>query len=170
MDGGRMVASRPGRAGAHSRLAGRPRRSRRRRRQRPARHCGERRGSSVLPCFKELFVTQDFPLSGWRWGMTTYYFPEYLIQWTLFALGADLHVGFAFHSAGATLVFSAGGWILVCHRLFGPSPARATAVVLLAHAAPLLIIGWGRARCFWNPADHPCIALALGRSCRGCSG
>ena len=48
MDGKRVVASRPGRAGAHSRLAGRPRRSRRRRRQ-PARHCGERRGSSVYP-------------------------------------------------------------------------------------------------------------------------
>ena len=96
--------------------------------------------------FQELFVTQDFPLSGWRWGMTTYYFPEYLIQWTLFALGADL-LSVLYFIPLALAVFSAGGWILVCHRLFGPSPARAAAV-LLAHAAPLLIVGWGRVDVF----------------------
>ena len=96
--------------------------------------------------FQELFVTRDFPVSGWRQGPAPFYFPEYLIQWPLFALGADLLSVLLF----APLVYaalSAIGWILVCGRLFGRSPARTTAV-LLAHAAPLLMVGWGRTDVF----------------------
>ena len=58
------------------------------------------------------------PLVYWRQGPAPFYFPEYLIQWPLFALGADL-LSVLLFAPLVYAVLSAIGWILVCGRLFG---------------------------------------------------
>ena len=95
------------------------------------------------------------PGARWRTGAAPYYFPDFALQWAVFALGAD--------TVGGGLLFplmqvglSAVGWILVCDFLFGKTPAR-RAVVLLLHSLVLLISAWRGADLFYLwliPAHH----------------
>ena len=93
--------------------------------------------------FRELFLRED----GWTTtGGAPYYFPDLLIQYALAALGAGLAVAIYLVSL-LHAALSAAGWILVCDFLFGKSPARRLAVLLL-HSLPLLIVAWRGADLF----------------------
>ena len=90
-------------------------------------------------------------LGGWEKALMVW-IPSVAALWGAFALGVDFRV--------ATLLFplflaglSAGGWILVCDRLFGKSPAR-RAFVLLLHSLPLLVVSRGELDLFYPHIVH----------------
>ena len=91
--------------------------------------------------FRDAFLLEGYPASGWRHGVSLFYFPEYAVLWPLYALGLDFRAAMI----GMTLAYaatSAVGWALVCDSLFGKNSARRALVVLL-HALPFLILAWG---------------------------
>ena len=91
----------------------------------------------------------------WRPGGAPYYFPDFALQWALFALGAGV-VGGTLLFPLVQVGFSAVGWILVCDFLFGKSPTRRAAVLLL-HSMTLLIAAWRGADLFYalfTPSHH----------------
>ena len=90
--------------------------------------------------FRDMFVVDAFPADGWRTGNTQSYIPDMALLWAIFAAGAGPVTGMWLYAL-AQPVLAAAGWILVCDRLFGKSPARRTAV-LLAHALCLLFLAW----------------------------
>ena len=92
--------------------------------------------------FRDLFLVDGFPASGWAQSPATFYFPDYAVQWPLFALGTDPRVVF-YLFALAQVALGAAGWIYVADFVFGKSAAR-RAVILLLHALPLLALAYGR--------------------------
>ena len=89
--------------------------------------------------FRELFLRQDGP--GWATsGTAPYYFPDVLTQWALAALGAGVMAAL-YLAPLLQAALAAAGWIVVCDFLFGKSPARRCAVLLL-QALPLLVVAW----------------------------
>ena len=89
--------------------------------------------------FYDMFLS-DYPVTGWRHAVSPYYFPDLAMAGAAYAVTPDFRAG-TFLCALLMPAFAAGGWILVCDRLFGKSPVRRAAVLLL-HAAPLLILAW----------------------------
>ena len=89
--------------------------------------------------FRDLFVDGQ-SVSGWRQGRAPYYFPDVAFQWAMFALGLNLAAALYLFSL-AQVAFAAVGWILVCDVLFGKSPLRRFAVLLL-HAAGFVVLAW----------------------------
>ena len=90
--------------------------------------------------FRDAFLLEGYPASGWRHGVSLFYFPEYAVLWPLYALGMDFRAAMI----GMTLIYaatSAVGWALVCDSLFGKNSVRRALVVLL-HAPPFLILAW----------------------------
>ena len=90
--------------------------------------------------FRDAFLTDALPVYGWRLGTAPNYIPDMALSWAIFAAGAGPVAGIWLYTLAQPLL-AAGGWILVCDRLFGKSPARRTAV-LLAHALCLLMLAW----------------------------
>ena len=89
--------------------------------------------------FRELFLRQDGP--GWATsGTAPSYVPDVLTQWALAALGAGV-ITALYLAPLLQAALAAAGWIAVCDFLFGKSPARRCAVLLL-QALPLLIAAW----------------------------
>ena len=90
--------------------------------------------------FRDAFLLEGYPASGWRHGVSLFYFPEYAVLWPLYALGLDFRAAML----AMTLVYaatSAAGWALACDALFGRDSVRRALVVLL-HAPPFLILAW----------------------------
>ena len=90
--------------------------------------------------FRDAFLLEGYPASGWRHGVSLFYFPEYAVLWPLYAAGLDFRAAMI----AMTLIYaatSAFGWALVCDSLYGKSSVR-RAVVFLLHAAPFLILSW----------------------------
>ena len=90
--------------------------------------------------FRDAFLMDAFPVHGWRLGTAPNYIPDMALSWAIFAAGAGPVAGIWLYTLAQPLL-AAGGWVLVCDRLFGKSPARRTAV-LLAHALCLLLLAW----------------------------
>ena len=90
--------------------------------------------------FRDAFLTEDYPAQGWRHGVAPFYFPDFAVLWGLFAAGLDVREGMLFYAL-LQPALAAGGWILVCDRLFGKSPGRRAAVLLL-QALALLVAAW----------------------------
>ena len=96
--------------------------------------------------FRDLFMDDGYPASGWTHGGAPNYFPDFALFWAPLALGADLRVaGYLFSLL--QVGFAAAGWILVCDFVFGKSPVR-RAVVLLLHAATFLLLAWRESHLF----------------------
>ena len=92
--------------------------------------------------FRDAFLLEGYPASGWRHGVSLFYFPEYAVLWPLYAAGLDFRAAMI----AMTLIYaatSAFGWALVCDSLYGKSSVR-RATVFLLHAAPFLILSWAR--------------------------
>ena len=89
--------------------------------------------------FRELFEKGQ-GLSGLRQGRSSYFLPDIAVQWVLFGLGVNLAAALYLFSL-AQVAIAAAGWMLVCDILFGKSPARRAAVLLL-HALALLVLAW----------------------------
>ena len=106
-------------------------------------------GESFRPyqIFRDLFLVDGFPASGWAQSGAPFYFPDYAIQWPLFALGVDSRVALYLFALAQTAM-AAWGWIYVADFLFGKSPPRRAAILLL-HAAPLLLMAYGREDVFY---------------------
>ena len=68
----------------------------------------------------------------WMW------IPDFAILWGLYLAGADVVFG-ALALPLLQTALSAAGWILVCDFLFGKSPVRRAAILIL-HALPFLIV------------------------------
>ena len=121
--------------------------------------------------FHDLFVDEEYSASGWTHGGSPFYFPDVAFQWALFALGVDARVTlylFPLMQVG----FAAAGWILVCDFVFGKSPARRAAVLLL-HAATFLLLGWRESHLFylqmtgmWHYGAWVCVPWLLWLSLR----
>ena len=95
--------------------------------------------------FRELFLREDGEGRA-STGTAPYYFPDLLIQYALAALGASFAAAI-FLTPLLQAALSAVGWILVCDFLFGKSPARRFAVLLL-HSLPFLTVAWRGADIF----------------------
>ena len=128
--------------------------------------------------FRDLFLDDGYPASGWTLGKAPGWFPDWAFQWPLFALGIDLWIVlylFPLLQVG----FAAAGWILVCDFLFGKSPARRAAVLAL-HGATFLLLGWRESHLFilqmetaWHYGAWACLPWLLWLSLRlldGCKG
>ena len=73
-------------------------------------------------------------------GPAPYFVPDLLMIYSMAALGVGYSAAlwlFPLLQAG----LSAAGWILMCDFLFGKSPARRAAVLVL-HALPFLVVAW----------------------------
>ena len=126
---------------------------------------------SAYGVFRDLFLDDGHSASGWQLGRSIGYFPDFAFQWVLFALGLDLRPAlylFPLLQVG----FAAAGWILVCDFLFGKSPARRAAVLLL-HAATFLHLAWFDSRLFmlqmvgmWHYGAWACVPWLLWLSMR----
>ena len=92
--------------------------------------------------FRDLFLVEGFPASGWAQSGAHFYFPDYAVQWPLFALGVDPRVVVYFFVL-AQVTLAASGWVYLSDFLFGKSPERRAAIWLL-HALPLLALAYGR--------------------------
>ena len=92
--------------------------------------------------FRDLFLVDEFPASGWAQSPASFYFPDYALQWPLFALGMDPRVAL-YLFALAQVALGAAGWIYVSDFLFGKSAVR-RAVIWLLHALPFLALAYGR--------------------------
>ena len=101
----------------------------------------------LLLFFRELF-DHDAPLSSLRQGPAPYYFPDLAVQWAMFVLGAGAAVAMCLYPLAQTAA-SAGGWILLCDRLYGKSPVRRAGVLAL-HALPFLFLAWDNADIFYS--------------------
>ena len=115
----------------------------------------------MLLLFRELFV-YDAPLASLREGPAPYYFPDMALQWALFAPGAGVALTLCVYPLAQTAL-SAVGWVLLCDRLFGKSPAR-RAVVPMLHALPFLFLAWGNADIFFSQMSgvfHHSVVAAL---------
>ena len=91
--------------------------------------------------FRDLFLVEGYPLSGWRHSVAPFYFPDMALFFALFGLGLGVREGIWLFAL-LMPALAAVGWIVACERLFGKSPARRAAVLLL-HALGLLFLGWG---------------------------
>ena len=89
--------------------------------------------------FRELFLREGEPGRASS-GTAPLYVPDVLMQWMLAALGAGVMVAL-YLAPLLQAALAAAGWIAVCDFLFGKSPARRCAVLLL-QALPLLIAAW----------------------------
>ena len=74
--------------------------------------------------------------------------PEVATIWGLHALGMDFRAVLLLHPL-LVATLSAGGWILVCDFVFGKSPVRRAAVLIL-HALPLLLASRGALDVFYH--------------------
>ena len=90
--------------------------------------------------FRDLFVVGGHSASDWILTASTFFFPEFVFQWPVFALGADVRVVlYAFPLAQVAL--AAAGWMFCCDFLYGKNPVRRAAVWLL-HALAFLVLAW----------------------------
>ena len=89
--------------------------------------------------FRDLFLSDAWPASGWRRNVSPFDFPETATMWALFSAGG-LRLALALAPA-VYAALSVVGWILVCDLLYGKSPTR-RAVVVLLHIPAFLIIAW----------------------------
>ena len=96
--------------------------------------------------FRDLFLVEGYPPSGWRHGPAPYYVPDIALLFSLFGLGLGVRECLWLSSL-LLPALAAGGWIAACERLFGKSPARRAAILLL-HALALLLLGWGGVELF----------------------
>ena len=81
-----------------------------------------------------------FPLSGWNLGSMGAVLPEYLFTWPLLLAGLDYRIVHYLYPV-LLFAFAAPGWIVLCDALFGKSPTRRIAVLLL-HALLFLHMAW----------------------------
>ena len=121
--------------------------------------------------FRDLFGGEGYPALGWWQHNAVYYFPDWAFQWALLALGLDMTAA-AYIFPLMQVGFAAAGWILVCDFLFGKSPVRRAAVLLL-HAASLLLIAWNQSQVFipfmmgaWHYGAWACVPWLLWLSLR----
>ena len=89
----------------------------------------------------------QFPVTGWRQGVTYFWFPDVAVLLPLFAAGLDFRAAMLLFPL-IQVALCAAGWILVCDFLFGKSPARRAAVLLL-HALTFLVLAWRGADIFY---------------------
>ena len=120
--------------------------------------------------FRDIFLDDGYPASGWRHGQALFYFPDFAFLWPLFALFGPVAAIYAFSLLQTA--FAAAGWILLCDRVFGKSPAR-RCVVLLLHAATFLILAWREGGLFmlqltgvWHYGAWTCVPWLLWLSMR----
>ena len=120
--------------------------------------------------FRDIFLDDGYSASGWWHGKALFYFPDFAFLWPLFALFGPVAAIYAFSLLQAA--FAAAGWILVCDRIFGKSPAR-RCVVLLLHAATFLILAWREGGLFmlqltgvWHYGAWTCVPWLLWLSMR----
>ena len=90
--------------------------------------------------FRDVFLSDAWPASGFRRNVSPFDFPETATLWTLWGLFGDIRAGIWLAPA-AYAALSVCGWILVCDSLFGKNPVRRAAVILL-HAPALLTLAW----------------------------
>ena len=125
----------------------------------------------VAAVFRDMFGGEGYPAFGWWVAHALFYFPDYAFQWPLLALGLDMTATlyiFPLLQVG----FAAAGWILVCDFLFGKSPVRRAAVLLL-YAASFLLLAWGQSQVFimlmlsvWHYGAWTCVPWLLWFSLR----
>ena len=92
-------------------------------------------------------VGGQFPATGWRQGVTYFWIPDVAIMLPLFAAGLDFRAAMLLFPL-IQVGLCAAGWILVCDFLFGKSPARRAAVLIL-HALTFLVLAWRGADIFY---------------------
>ena len=90
--------------------------------------------------FRDIFLSDAWPASGWRRNVSPFDFPETAALWALWGVFGDIRAGLWLAPA-VYISLSAGGWMLVCDALYGKSPARRAAVILL-HIPALLTLAW----------------------------
>ena len=88
-----------------------------------------------------------FPITGWRQGVTYFWIPDVALLLPMFATGLDFRAVMLLFPL-AQVALCAAGWILVCDLLFGKSPARRAAVLIL-HALTFLVLAWNGADIFY---------------------
>ena len=89
----------------------------------------------------------QFPVTGWRQGVTYFWIPDVAVLLPLFAAGLDFRAAMLLFPL-LQVALCAVGWILVCDALYGKSPARRAAVLLL-HALTFLVLAWRGADIFY---------------------
>ena len=73
--------------------------------------------------FRELVLGEYNDLSGYPFSVAKYYFPDFLLTWLIYGLGANVVWGIYLWMF-AVLVISLGGWLLLCDALFSPNLNR----------------------------------------------
>ena len=81
-----------------------------------------------------------FPLDGWRKGAIGLALPDYILTWAPLLAGMDFRAVYYLFPM-LHVAFAAAGWVVLCDFLFGKSPRRRAAVLLL-NALPLLLMAW----------------------------
>ena len=117
--------------------------------------------------FRELVLGEYNDLSGYPFSVAKYYFPDFLLTWLIYGLGANVVWGIYLWMF-AVLVISLGGWLLLCDALFSPNLNRRILVILI-HALPLIYMAWLGSDIFLIHA-MPIFITALGLRCLGCYG
>ena len=89
----------------------------------------------------------EFPITGWRQGVTYFWIPDVALLLPMFATGLDFRAVMLLFPL-VQVALCAVGWILVCDLLFGKTPARRAAVLIL-HALTFLVLAWNGADIFY---------------------
>ena len=120
--------------------------------------------------FRDMFLDDGYPVSGWRVGNAPFYFPDMALLWPLFALFGPVAGMYLFSLLQVFL--AAIGWILICDRMFGKNPLRRCAVFLL-QAATFLLFAWRESGLFmlqitgtWHYGAWACLPWLLWISMR----
>ena len=73
----------------------------------------------------------DFSISGWRIGSVGFVPQDYIFTWLPLFAGADFRAALYLFPL-VNVAFATAGWLVLCDFLFGKSPARRTAVLILS--------------------------------------
>ena len=96
-----------------------------------------------------------FPLDGWRKGSLGLVLPDFVLTWAPLLAGMDFRAVYYLFPL-LHFAFAAAGWLVLCDFLFGKSPLRRAAVLLLT-ALPLLLMAWRGGDLFFtllSPQTH----------------
>ena len=103
-----------------------------------------------------------FPLDGWRTGSLGLVLPDYVLTWAPLLAGMDFRAVYYLFPL-LHFALAAAGWLVLCDLLYGKSPRRRAAVLLLS-ALPLLLMAWRGGDLFMNllsPQTHSAAWLSM---------